>query len=60
MPKLGEKMPFELTWKQELGLESVAKPDKANKGTAPSKERRETEVRTSESEKKSSSRESKK
>jgi hypothetical protein len=59
MPKLGERMPFELTWKQELGLESVAKPDKA-KGTAPSKERRETEVRTSENEKKSSSRESKK
>lgn len=60
MPKLGETMPFELTWKQELGLESVAKSDKANKGTAPSKGRRETEARISENEKKSSSPESKK
>lgn len=60
MPKLGERMPFELTWKQEIGLESVAKPDTANKATAPSKGRRETEVRRRENEKKTSSPESKK
>ena len=26
MPRLGERMPWELSWKQELGLESVAQP----------------------------------